>query len=493
MNQSAFIDQQDDLAGGGSFIARIPAILRQRRWLVIVPLVVGIVAAAAAWLLLPTLYRSTAVILVQSPQLSTEVLGENPADNVDRRIARIREQITSRPDLLALIEEHGLYRGERARLPLSKVIKKMRDAIVLTPTTVDAPADPNNKDNTISFELSYDYSRPNEAQAVTQDLMERLLLLDSSLSSSQATNAVQFLSDQATTLQRQISEVESQIAAISARNGRALAGPVPMMGGSSASYDVQISALQRDNATLLAQKQAAKAGDGRDPLVAAAEAQLASAKAIYSDSHPDVVAARQRLAEARAEARSNASQSVGQQIDQQIAFNNSQIAALRAGKSNETAQVSAALSAQARGPLAQQQIAQLQQKLTGLNTQYQSVSDRLLAARAGVRADNEQMGQRLSVIEPPVVPDTPYSPNVWLIAALGIGGGLGLGLLLAFAAEFIIRPIRDPAQLAAIDGVPPLGVIPELRSSRNDGATRRWANWNPLRSGNALLRANQGR
>ena len=491
MSQSAFIDSSDESAGSGNFLAKIPTILWQRRWLVLVPLAIGSLAAIAAMLLLPTTYRSSAVILVQSPQLSNEVLGENPSDNVDRRIARIREQITSRPDLLALIERHGLYQSERSRSPLSSVVKKMRKAIVLTPTVADGPADPS-KDNTISFALTFDYSRPAEAQAVTQDLMERLLSLDSSLSSTQATNAVQFLGDQASTLQRQIAEIEAQVAGVSARNGRALAGPTTMMGGGGASYDVQISALQRDNATLLAQRQAAKSGDSRDPLVAAAEAQYASAKAIFSDNHPDVIQARQRLTEARAQVRGNASASLGQQIDQQIAFNNAQIASLRAGKSSESAQVSAALSASARGPLAQQQIAQLQQRLTGLNTQFQSVSDRLLAARAGVRADNEQMGQRLSVIEPPVVPDTPYSPNVWLLAALGIVGGLGLGLVLAMLVEFIIRPIRDPAELIAFDGAPPLGIIPQIKPSGAHGRTRPASFWQRLRPGAGRRHSGQG-
>lgn len=472
MSQSAFLDSSDEDGRSGNFLAKIPAILWQRRWLVLVPLLVGCLAAIAAVFLMPVTYRSRAVILVQSPQLSTKVLGENPADSVDRRIARIREQITSRPDLLGLMERHGLYQSERAHSPLSSVIKTMRDAITLAPLVAATPSD-GSKDNTISFELAYGYARPEEAQAVTQELMERMLSLDSSLNSSQAANAVQFLTDQASTLQRQVGEVEAQINGVSSRNGRALAaGAAPVMGGGTASYDVQIASLQRDNATLLAQRNSTRE-DSRDPLVAAAEAQLASARAIYSDNHPDVIQARQRLAEARAQARAGSSQSLSQRVDQQIAFNNSQIASLRAGKSGENAQVSAALSAQAQGPQAQQQIAALQQRLTGLNTQYQSVSDRLLAAKAGVRADNEQMGERLSVVEPPVVPDTPYSPNLWLLAALGIGGGLGLGLVLAMLVEFLTRPIRDPAELIAIDGTLPLGVIPQIPAkARRQGGTR---------------------
>jgi uncharacterized protein involved in exopolysaccharide biosynthesis len=463
MNALTFDDAAEE-TGTGGFLAQLPAILWQRRWWIVVPLAIGLLAALAAIVLLPTTYRSTAIILVQSPQLPGEVIGATTDNGVDQRIARIREQVTSRPDLLALIDENGLYPGERSRAPLSKIIKKMRDAIELVPTTADNPGDPS-RDNTISFALSFDYDRPVEAQAVAQALMERVLNLDASQKSGEAKNTVQFLTDQASTLQAQIAQIEGQVAAISARNGQALAGTMPIVAGGSGSYDVQISQLQRDNATLLAQRRAAQGG-GKNPIVAAAEAQLAGAKAIYADTHPDVVLAEQRLAEAKNLAAANAQPSAIGEIDQQIAYNNAQIATLRAARAGESAQVSAAMSAQARGPLAQQQIAQLQQRLTGLNAQYQAVSERLLAARAGVRAADEQMGQRLSVIDPPVIPDTPYSPNRVLILAIGVVGGLGLGIMLALLAEFIVRPIRTPETLARIDGQGPLAVIPLIEPKR---------------------------
>src|SRR5690606_34593315 len=112
-----------------------------------------------------------------------------------------------------------------------------------------------------------------------------------------------------------------------------------VIGSGTGSYDVQIATLQRDNANLIAQKEVARSSDTRDPVVASAEAALAAARSVYADGHPDVVIARQRLEEARALARSNTQRLPVDVIDQQIAFNNSQIAALRAAKSQEQSQV----------------------------------------------------------------------------------------------------------------------------------------------------------
>ena len=45
---------------------------------------------------------------------------------VEQRIARIREQVLSRGDLIQLIEQDDLYTRERRTQPLSKIIEKMR-------------------------------------------------------------------------------------------------------------------------------------------------------------------------------------------------------------------------------------------------------------------------------------------------------------------------------------------------------------------------------
>ena len=462
------LDQNSD----SNFIQLLPVVLWQRKWLVIIPTLIGVVVAIAAIILIPPVYRSNAIMLVESPQLPTEVIGTADLDVVDRRIARIREQITARPELIALIERHGLYDSERRSDPLSEVIENMRDAITLTPSTSAAP-DNSTGQKTIAFELAFDYREATATQAVVQDLMNRILQLDASGNIEQATNTVQFLTDQSKTLEGQIADLQSKIAQINARNGGVLSGGSMIVSGASGSYDVQIASLQRDNQSLVQQRNVAQTSDIRDPIVSAAEQRLAAARAVYSESHPDVVVAKQNLVQARELAKSNTRKIPVDVIDQQIAFNNSQIAALRAAKAGEQAQVNSQLSAQARAPLVQQQIGDLQLRLTSVNEQYEEVQTRLLAARAGVRAEDEQMSERLSVVEPPVIPDSPSWPDRLKLALGGIGGGLAFGFILAYGIELLLRPIRGPAALYNILGAAPLGVIPIVKPKTTK--KRKWS------------------
>lgn len=460
--------------GIGTLLSQLPTILKQRKWWIIVPTVLGVVGAVLALLFMRPVYESSALMLVESAQVQDELLTQTASDVIDRRIARIRAEVVSRPNLVALIERHRLYADERDSKSLSQIIEEMREAITLTPTTVEVPGG-GAENRTIAFQLTYQYTEPRATQAVTQDLMDRILELDATGNVEQATNTVQFLSDQAADLETQIAGVQNQINTVTARNGGVLAGAGgAIVGGSGGSYDVQISALQRDNATLTAQKAQLATADNRDPGVLAAEARLASLRGVYTEGHPDVVAARNQLAQAKALARDNLTRLPTETIDQQIAFNNSQIAALRAARAGEQASINSRLAASARAPIVEQQLATLQQTLTGLNTQYQEVQARLASARAGVKAEDEQIAERLSVVDPPVVPDEPVNFDRLLITALSILGGLGLGIVLALAVEFLFRPIRDPDSLAAITGESPLAVVPVIASKRTGEKTRSW-------------------
>jgi len=296
--------------------------------------------------------------------------------------------------------------------------------------------------------------------------MERIVGFYTARNQAQASNAVDYLGNQQSALQRQISEVEQQLNTVTSQNGRALAGiSAPVISSGSSGTEAMIMQLQHENGLLL-QRKSAGGSDRRSAIVTAAEEQLAAARATYADTHPDVILARQRLAEARRLAAQPDPSAGGASVDQQIAFNNAQIASLRAQGAQDRAQAAMAISAAARGPAAQQEVTALQQRLSGLNQQYQAISSKMLAAQANARANDEQLGRQLSVIEPPTLPDSPHSPNRLLIVGAGIVGGLALGIFAALAVELLIHPIRHPDTIARLAGQPVLGVVPDFRNQR---------------------------
>jgi polysaccharide biosynthesis transport protein len=465
-------DTITDVELSDGLLAYLPQILIQRRWFVIIPFAVSMATGVGLAYGLPAHYQSSSTIIVESKELPDAIAATAVNDLIDQRIARIKQQILSRPGLIELIQQNDLYRSERGKASLSTIIEKMRDATAITPVTADIDkfAERRGTSSTIAFSVSFTYADPAKAQAVTQQYTEKLLKLDSSQLAAQADATVGFLRDQAGQIQGQITELETRIADIKARNGLALSrvgGFIP----STANYDVQIAQLQRENTEL--QGRLNSGSTNADERVQQAEAGLASAQSLYSDNHPDVIAAKQRLTEARAAAKANTGPRNNPAISAQIAANNRTIASLNSAKSADMSRASAAVAAQSGAPLIEESIRQLEAKADGLRSNYERISGNLLAAEAAQKMAAEQRGERLVLVDPPTLPDEPTSPNRTLLIVGGFAIGIALGLCLALLVELIRRPIRGSAALQTLLGVGPLVVIPTLKPKVRGKAKKR--------------------
>jgi len=446
-------------AGFGWFFNHLPAILWHRRNFVIWPFAAVLTASAVAAFMLPTQYRSTASLLVQSQELSNSLVEAPASGAIEQRIARIRERVLSRGDLIQVIEQLNLYSKERRSQPLSQIVEDMRDATTVGALANDLGTQSEASADTIAIDMSFDYSEPAQAQAVLQSFVNSFLTMDTEDVSEQARLSVRFLDDQANKLRSQISTIENQLTTLKARNGAVLANS----GGGSqmvdmGSYTAQIISLEGQNRQLLAQ---ASRPAVKDPQLAAAEGAYAAAQAMYNDGHPDVRAARERLAVVQQLSGSRVNADENAIIRGQIAANNSAIAAAEQARSAAFARGQAAMAGSARAPAILEQAMQMESQVAGLRDQYKSVAENLLKAQNRARLTNEQRAERLSLVEPPNLPDRPNSPNRALLIAGGAALGLFIGLALAMLMEFIRRPLRSPAQIESL-GLPVLGIVPLL-------------------------------
>ena len=441
----------------------LPIILWQRRYYVLICFLVMLSLGVIAAFGLPRTYRSAATLLVQSQDLPTTIV-ESPTNSaVEQRIARIREQVLSRGDLIQLIEQNDLYPSERRTQPLSTIIEKMRHSTSVGALSSDIGQSSGTQNNTIAIAMSFDYPDPGKAQAVLQSFVSKFLTMDSQDVEDQATLTVRFLQDQATKLQTQISDVEGQLTALKARNGAALASSGMPAVLDTGSFSAQIAALQNENRQLLAQS---RHPTDRNDALGSAEAALAAAQAQYSETHPDVVAAKERVKELR---QMNASSGADTTLQDQISANNASIRQLMEQRDSTMARANAAVAGSARAPAILEQAMQLENRASTLRTQYQQVAENLLKAQNSARMATEQRAERLSLVEPANLPDKPFSPNRPMLIAEGAAAGLLLGLLLALAVEFVNRPVRSPRQLEQLD-VPVIGLVPLIKTKQKSRA-----------------------
>jgi uncharacterized protein involved in exopolysaccharide biosynthesis len=452
--------------GFGWIINHLPGILWQRRYYVVSVFAAFFIVAVIAAFVLPTEYRSTATLLIESQELPANIAADPGAD-IEQRIAKIRERVLSRGELISLIEQYDLYSSERRSKPLSEIIDEMRKATAVGALAGDiGKAAAGQKNNTIALNMSFDYSDPVKAQEVLQSFVSSFLKMDSEDVEDQAKLSVRFLQDQAQKLQSQIQSIETEITDLKARNGSVLVQTGLPATLDTGTYSAQIVDLENQNRQLALQSR----GAGGDQQLAQAEAALAAAQAIYSDTHPDVLALKERVKSLRQQAAIGAqSSSASSAVQDQIKANNQAIATLRAQREAAIAAASARAAGQTRAPAILEQASQLEDRANALRQQYNDVSTNLLKAENSARMAGEQRAERLSLVEPANLPDTPNWPNRPLLIAAGAAGGLALGLLLALVIEILKRPLRSPVQIEGL-GFPVIGIVPVFERARK----RRW-------------------
>jgi uncharacterized protein involved in exopolysaccharide biosynthesis len=119
-------------------------------------------------------------------------------------------------------------------------------------------------------------------------------------------------------------------------------------------------------------------------------------------------------------------------------------------------------------PLIQKQYQELSQDYDVTKTTYANLRARLSEAEIGKNLEIDRKGERFTLIEPPLVPEEPASPNRPLVMILGAV----LSLLLAVgvtalleALDGTVRGRRDLVSLVA--GVAPLAIIPDIELERS--------------------------
>lgn len=121
-------------------------------------------------------------------------------------------------------------------------------------------------------------------------------------------------------------------------------------------------------------------------------------------------------------------------------------------------------------PLIQKQYEQLTQDYQVTTTTYATLRAKLADAEIGKNLEIDRKGERFTLIEPPLVPEEPASPNRPLVMILGVVLSVLLAVGVAALLEALdgtVRGRRDLVSLVA--GVPPLAIIPNIELEQSSG------------------------
>jgi len=264
-------------------------------------LIFGIGAIIAlAW---PPTYRSAATILIEEQQIPAELVQSTVTSYAAQRIETISQRVMTRSNLMGIIEKYGLYVDERARETTEEVLTRMRDDIKLEMISADVidPRSGRPMPATIAFSLAFEGENPEQVQKVANELTTLYLQENLRTRATKAQETLSFLSDEADRLNRQIVDLEKQLAEFKAANAGSLPELQPLLREQIERTEremtdtaTQIRALE-DRRFYLQGQLGQQDPYGMDVNLSpgarlkALRTEYASVAARYSPDHPDVI------------------------------------------------------------------------------------------------------------------------------------------------------------------------------------------------------------
>jgi len=118
-------------------------------------------------------------------------------------------------------------------------------------------------------------------------------------------------------------------------------------------------------------------------------------------------------------------------------------------------------------PQVEQQYRALERDYANVQVQYKETMNRLMAAREARGLEESRMGEKFTLVDPPITPEKPDRPNRLAILLIGVVLAIGAGVGFGSMFEYMDQSVYRATELAQVAGYPVLAVIPYLETSQD--------------------------
>jgi len=463
--------------------------LRRLHWFLLF-FIICTVAGLTLAKVLPPVYVAQARLLVESEQIPGELASSTVNTEATEQLEIIQQRILTRNTLVDMADRLNVYQGTPAerQMTTEDLVADMRRRISIVTTGGQERRGPVRA--TI-VSVSFEAPTGRMAAAVTNDLVTLILREDVAMRTNSARQTLEFFQQEVDRLDDELAARGAVILAFKENNQDALPDSLAFRRSQQSAGQERLLQLEREEAALRDQRsrrlrlqEFAEANGQVDvggPLTAeqqqlrALKDELAGLLAVLSPQNPKVkllearIAALQKTVDAQmkrqaAVAGPDASSVPLTDFDAQLAEIDGQIDFIV----NQKEQVKRALEDLATSiekiPGNAITLETLERDYANVRAQYDRAVNNMARAETGDVIEGLRQGQRISIVEQAVVPNSPERPNRVLVAAAGVGGGFVLGLVVVVLLELLNKGIRRPVEITNSLGITPFATIPYYRT-----------------------------
>lgn len=478
-------------------------VIKNHKWLIIVPIVLCVALAAALCQWLPKTYRSSTVLYFESQKVryvkgvdAPEAGVEKPDAAMAARLEVMKEILYKQELLTQVAEEFHLYGYDKQTTTPAqdeRIASSLRSVVYIAP-----------KDITL-VNVSFVYAEPTIARAVLARLAALFVEENTRSRSAITQSSAEFIQHELDALKMLLEAKEQALALFK----QAHLGQLPEQ------MDSNVRAIDRLESEAMSQQESEKAvnlrlesvdkaireyedpaGDG-DPTRASKDPRLARIKELerklagflsaYKESYPDVAIVRNEIKKLQT---MTTEDYIALFIDQETG----EVGDLKSGRRKladpykrellkqredilrekelvrlRQARIAADIKkyeSRIEGTTVhQQELMSIQRDYENLQKSYQGLLEKKLTVGMAGDLDLKRQGTQMRVVEPASLPSWPEKPNLMLVMLGGLAVGCALGVGGAFGIEIMRRGYVSAEEIEMALGLPVLAAISQFESA----------------------------
>lgn len=451
--------------------------LRRSPYFLAIVATVSTIAIIGAYSL-PNVYRASARILVEAPQIPSELARSTVSPNALEQLQIIQEQATTSDNLVALAQKLNVYGDDTAKFSSEDIAADMRGR-----TSFDQVSMLQGQEATV-VEVAFQAEDPLLAANVANELVSFVLSKNARRRTDRAGETLQFFDREVGRLRSDLAKVEADMLKFKNGNRDTLPDSLDFRRTQQTSQQERLLVLEREEAQLRSRRSnlvriyettgiVAKSGPvtPEQQMLQDLNLALSDQLAIFAEDSPNIQALRKRIASVQESLRANQTSDEGMEgkqavseFDLQLADIDDRLSYIAHEKLAITKNLAELERTIAATPGNETILAAFERNRLNIQSQYNAAVERLAEASTGQEIEMRSKGVRFSILEPAVPPQQRISPKRKRILALGGLGAIGLGLGFIVLLELLNKTIRRPVELMQALQIQPLATIPYITS-----------------------------
>jgi polysaccharide chain length determinant protein (PEP-CTERM system associated) len=479
-------------------------ILKRRWWMIAIPAILFPLIGYAITFFVQPQYDSQTLVLVEQQKVPDTYVKPVVTEDLNARLATMREQILSRSRLQPIIERFNLYAN--TKMSMDDRIDLTRKSIEIRPIQSDLA----RTGGLPGFFILFRAGDARTAQLVCGEIQSLFVTENLNDRAASASGTTDFLKSQLADAKAKLDEQDARLAKFQQTYVGKLPGAensnINMLTTLNTQLEASTQSLARmeqdrsyTESMLAAQQsqvaQTSEHGGGAGPQEQQVELQSlltqeADLTSRYTDSYPDVVSVRRKISELRekiakapapvatAAAPSSApkaTDSLGvQQLRAQLRGKEAAIAQQRREQGAIQAQLRLYQERIASSPAVEQEYKSITRDNQMAQTFYDDLLNKMNQSKMATDLEKRQQGEQFRVMDEPNLPEAPAFPKRGVFVAGGLAAGLGLGLLIVGLLEYMDTALRSERDIWAFTKLPTLAIIAYNSEESPAQVKRRW-------------------